>query len=161
MSAISTAFTVAAFAAFAVFGVVLTIIDARTHRLPNRVVGLAALTAVVLLSAAALSGGRGAQWLGGMLGAATLFVAYLALRMLSGSGIGGGDVKLAAVVGFHLGWFGWSALLVGSAAAFLLGGAFAAILMLTRRADARTGIPFGPWMIAGAWIGIIMALSSP
>ena len=67
-----------------------------------------------------------------------------------------GDVKLAAVLGLYLGWLGWGVLAVGAFAAFLLGGIFAIALLLIGRARRRTAIPFGPWMIAGTWLGIAL-----
>lgn len=67
-----------------------------------------------------------------------------------------GDVKLAGVIGLVLGWVGWSALAVGALAAFLLGGLAAAILIVARRASRTSGIPFGPWMLGGAWVGILL-----
>lgn len=88
-------------------GILLTVIDARTHRLPNRIVLptlflllLAAVAdAVVTTDAAAL--GRG------LLGALVLGGFYAALRLLSRAGMGGGDVKLALVIGLVLAWHGW------------------------------------------------------
>ena len=55
---------------------------------------------------------------------------------------------------YTLGWVGWGALVVGAFAGFLLGGIFAIVLVVTRRANRKSGIPFGPWMLAGAWTGI-------
>jgi leader peptidase (prepilin peptidase)/N-methyltransferase len=43
---------------------------------------------------------------------------------------------------------------VGWLAAFLLGGAFAVVLMTTGRATRSSGVAFGPWLLAGAWVGI-------
>jgi leader peptidase (prepilin peptidase)/N-methyltransferase len=54
-----------------------------------------------------------------------------------------------------LGSVGWGPLLVGAFAAFLLGGLFSLALLVTRKVDRKSGIPFGPWMLAGAWTGII------
>jgi leader peptidase (prepilin peptidase)/N-methyltransferase len=68
--------------------------------------------------------------------------------------MGMGDVKLAAVLGLYLGFLGWGNLLVGAFAAFLFGGLFGLALMLARRAGRKTAIPFGPWMILGAWVGV-------
>lgn len=161
MPTISTVLTVAAFAAFAVIGMILAIIDIRTHRLPNRLVALTGATGLVLLIAAALTGGNVEDLTRALIAAVVLFLAYLVLRMLSAGGVGGGDVKLAAVIGLHLGWLGWGSVLVGTLAGFVLGGVFAAGMMLTRRADRRTAIPFGPWMIAGAWVAIALTVSRP
>jgi leader peptidase (prepilin peptidase)/N-methyltransferase len=45
-------------------------------------------------------------------------------------------------------------LVVGAFAAFLLGGVFSIVLLVTRRAGRKSGIPFGPWMLVGAFVGI-------
>lgn len=161
MSPISTTLTVAAFAAFAVIGAALAIIDIRSHRLPNRLVALAGASGLVLLAGAAVTGGGIDALLRSLLAALALFAAYLALRMFSAGGVGGGDIKLAAVIGLYLGWLGWGSVLVGTLAGFVLGGLFAAAMLLIRRAKRRTAIPFGPWMIAGAWVAITLTVSSP
>ena len=135
MPTISTALTVVAFVTFAVIGAILAIIDIRTHRLPNRLVATVGVTGVALLVAAALTGSRMDALIRALLAALVLFVAYLVLRMLSAGGVGGGDVKLAAGGGLHLGWLGWGSVLVGTLAGFVLGGVFAAGMLLARRAD--------------------------
>ena len=33
-------------------------------------------------------------------------------------------------------------------------GVFSIILLITRRAGRKSGIPFGPWMLLGAWVGV-------
>lgn len=132
----------------------LVVIDLRTHRLPDRLV-LPTLGALILLAvvdaaltrdaASLIRGGLGLLILGGF---------YALLRLISRDGMGGGDVKLAAAIGLVLGWHGWQELIVGAAAAFVLGALFAGALMLLRRADGATRIAFGPWMIAGAVLGL-------
>lgn len=151
-----------AFLFFAAVSIVLTLIDLDTKRLPNSIVLPSIVVGVVLLGAAAAigaSGGAetgigGATFLRAVAGAAILFAFYAIVRFISPRGMGGGDVKLAALVGLHLGWCGWAALAVGGFAAFVLGGVFGIALMLVRRAGRKTAIPFGPWMIAGAWTGV-------
>lgn len=137
-------------------GAWLVVIDARTHRLPNRIV-LPTLAGVVLLVVIdALLTGRMAQLIGAATGLLILGGFYAILRILSRAGMGGGDVKLAAVIGAVLGWHGWEALAIGAASAFVLGALYALALMALRRADGSTRIAFGPWMIAGAVIGIAL-----
>jgi len=43
---------------------------------------------------------------------------------------------------------------VGALAAFVLGGVAGIVMLATRRGGRRSAIPFGPWMLAGAWVGI-------
>jgi leader peptidase (prepilin peptidase)/N-methyltransferase len=69
--------------------------------------------------------------------------------------MGFGDVKLAALLGLYLGYLGWGPVIVGAFAAFLLGGIFSIVLLAAARATRKTGIPFGPWMLLGAWVGIV------
>ena len=71
--------------------------------------------------------------------------------------MGGGDVKLAVLVGFFLAWHGWGAFGFGAAAAFVLGGAAALVLVAFRRATRRTRIAFGPFMLLGACLGPLVA----
>jgi leader peptidase (prepilin peptidase)/N-methyltransferase len=135
----------------------LLVVDIRTHRLPNRIVlpTLTALLALVVIDAmvtgendALIRGGFGLLILGGF---------YALLRQISRDGMGGGDVKLAAVIGLILGWHSWQALAVGAASAFVLAALYAMVLMALRRADGSTRIAFGPWMIVGALLGIVAA----
>lgn len=145
----------AAFAAFGLLGVALAVIDVRTHRLPDVLVLPAYPVAILLLAAAVLFGADGAQLLRAGIGMVALFAFYLVLRLIRPAGMGGGDVKLAGIVGLFTAWQGWGSLFVGTAAAFILGGLVALILLAVRRADRNTAVPFGPFMIAGAWVGIL------
>ncbi|MFF5627046.1 A24 family peptidase [Microbacterium sp. LWH10-1.2] len=149
-----TVLVVLAHVALLVIAVALAVIDARTHRLPNRIVlptlaGAALLAATEAMltgeSAALIRAGWGMVLLGGF---------YAALRILGRSGMGGGDVKLAALIGLVLGWHGWTALAAGAASAFVLAALYALVLMALRRADGATRIAFGPWMLLGALLGI-------
>lgn len=146
--------TLCAYLYFAAFSVALALIDLDTHRLPNLIVlpgyGVGAL---LLLIATILSGNYGAL-VPAAVGAASLGLLYLIAALAYPGGMGMGDVKLAGVIGLFLGWQGWAQLAVGAFAAFLLGGLFAVGLLVTRRAKRTTGIPFGPWMLLGAWVAI-------
>lgn len=141
---------------FAVVGVILIVIDLRSHRLPNRIVLPSIVAAVALLLLAAVLGGDWSAFGGALLGGLTLGGFFLALRLIQPGGMGGGDMKLAVLVGVLLGWVGWMPLLVGACAAFVLGACAALALMATKRATPASHIAFGPWMIVGAWIGLLL-----
>ena len=145
---------IAAFLYFAAISIVLTLIDLDTHRLPNSIVLPSYLVAGILFTVAAWLTGEWGLLLGAGVGMAVLYLFYFLLRAARPGGMGGGDVKLAGVIGIYLGWLGWGALAVGAFAAFLYGGVFGIALMLLRRAGRKTAIPFGPWMILGAWTGV-------
>ena len=146
---------VAAYAVFLALSAVLTVIDVRSHRLPDRIVLPGYVAGVALFAVACLLGAEWGSLLRGLIGMTALWLFYFLMRTLTPDGMGGGDVKLAGVVGLYTAWLGWGALVVGAVAAFLLGGLVGIVLLATRRAGRRTRIPFGPWMLAGAWIGIL------
>lgn len=139
----------------AAVSIALAAIDLDVHRLPNSIVLPAYLVGGVALTVAAIAAGDLVSLARAAAGAGILFAFYLVLALIAPRGMGMGDVKLAGVLGLFLGWFGWEALAVGALAAFLLGGLYGVILILGRRARRTTGIPFGPWMLAGAWVGIL------
>ncbi|QAY73130.1 prepilin peptidase [Agromyces protaetiae] len=141
---------------FAGVSISLTLIDLDTHRLPNAIVGPAAIGLGGLVVVTSLvSGHPDAIWRSAA-GGAALFAAYLLLAYVSRGGMGLGDVKLAGVIGIVLGYFGWPELVVGAFAAFLYGGVVAIVLLALGRADRKTGVPFGPAMLLGAWTGLIV-----
>ncbi|MGW9114725.1 prepilin peptidase [Microbacterium sp. NPDC055683] len=132
-------------------------IDIQEHRLPNRIVLPAVGALVVVLAAAAFAAGEVLPFWRALAGGIALGAFYALLRAVQPHGLGGGDVKLSLLVGVFLGWHGWTPLVVGGAAAFLLGGAWAVVLLAARRADPATAIAFGPWMVVGAWAGLLAA----
>jgi leader peptidase (prepilin peptidase)/N-methyltransferase len=67
--------------------------------------------------------------------------------------MGLGDVVLAPTLGLALGWLGWSASLVGLAGGFGLAAVAAVLMIGTGRARRGSSLPFGPFMLAGAWLG--------
>ncbi|WP_326699562.1 A24 family peptidase [Streptomyces sp. NBC_01754] len=135
--------------------VLLAVIDHRVHRLPDLLtLPLAAVTAL-LLGGAALLPGHAGSWITALLGGAALGGFYLLLFLINPHGMGFGDVKLALALGLALGWYGWAVVCAGGFAGFLFGALYGGGLMLLRRAGRKTGIPFGPFMIAGALLGLL------
>lgn len=143
-----------AFLYLASIGVALTFIDLDTHRLPNAIVLPAYVVAPVLLLAAAAVNDEWSDFVRALVSCALLFGVYFGLMFAYPQGMGFGDVKLAGILGLYLGWVGWGALVVGAFSAFLFGGLFAVFLVLRGRAGRKSGIPFGPWMVFGALVGV-------
>ena len=137
--------------------VLLAMVDWRTRLLPRRVVlpatavliALAVVewlvqreTAVLVRTLAAMLVARSFFWL---------------LWFIRRAGMGFGDVRLAALLGLVLGRLGWDHWLVGLYGGLLLFGVFGIALMLVRRdrATLQRAYPFGPFMIAGAVVGVL------
>jgi leader peptidase (prepilin peptidase)/N-methyltransferase len=111
---------------------------------------------LALLCAAAGVEYRWDDLLRGLVGAIALFLVYLVLALASPTGMGMGDVKLAAMVGLYLGYQGWTSLLWGAAAGFFVGALVGVALMFARRANLKSAVPFGPSMLGGAVIVLII-----
>ena len=125
------------------------LVDVRSRRLPNRIVGAAA---VVLAAALAAGAARGlaVDFAHVAVGAAAMAGPLLAIHLLSPGSMGFGDVKAATVLGAAAGVVHWQLAL--SALALAAGfSATAAIL-----ANART-IPFGPGLVSGAAIALTLS----
>ncbi|WP_443064273.1 prepilin peptidase [Streptomyces sp. NBC_00525] len=135
--------------------VLLASIDHRVHRLPDGLTLPAAAAAVLLLGLAALLPEHAGSWLSALLGGLALGAFYFLLFLINPSGMGFGDVKLALSLGTVLGWYGWAVVFTGGFAGFLFGAVYGVVLVALRRAGRRTGIPFGPFMIAGGFLGLL------
>ncbi len=135
-------------------GISLMLIDLQHKRLPDPIVLAGYLVTAALLLAPGLLVHRSDDVVRALISGAALFALYFLMLIVYPGGMGFGDVKLAGLLGLVLGWVGYGALAVGAFGAFLLGGAFTIGLLVTGRARRGTAIPFGPWMIAGAAIGV-------
>jgi leader peptidase (prepilin peptidase)/N-methyltransferase len=141
----------------AILGILLAAIDLRCLRLPDPLVAMLAAGTVLPLTLGALIAGEPGR-LGRALSAAGLSgAAYLIVALLPGRGLGLGDVKLATVLGFTLGFAGWPAVAVGLLAPHLINGPVAVTLLLVRRADRRTALPLGPALLTGTLLGLLVA----
>lgn len=139
---------------WASIGIALTLIDLDHHRLPNVIVLPSYIvTAALLLFASVVSDEYG-RLISAAIGCFALFALYWVLAVAYPGGMGFGDVKLAGALGMLLGWLGWAPLVVGAFSAFILGGLIGALLMVRRRATRKSRIPFGPFMLAGACVGV-------
>lgn len=128
--------------------------DLAVHRLPDRLTLPTALWVLACWLVLVLTGAPWADLGRALLAGLALGGTFLLLCLLTPSGIGLGDAKLAAVLGLVLGWFGWAEVLAAVLGAFLLGGLFAIALLVARRATRRTAVAFGPWLVAGAVLAL-------
>lgn len=157
--AVAAVLVMISFLYLAAITIALALIDLDVHKLPNVIVVPAYAVSAALFVAASILTGDFGPLLGAGIAMTVLFVFYLVMALVYPGGMGFGDVKLAGVLGIYLGWAGWGAVAVGAFSAFLLAGVFSIILLATKRAGRKSGIPFGPWMFAGAWLGVVVGNS--
>ncbi|MFJ9752622.1 prepilin peptidase [Streptomyces chartreusis] len=140
---------------FAPTAVLLATVDFAAHRLPDVLTLPLAAAVLLLLAVAAVLPDSGGSWTWALLGSVILGVCYVVLFLLS-KGFGFGDVKLALVLGAVLGWYGWAMVLVGTFAGYLFAALYGIGLMLVGRADRTSRIPFGPFLLAGTMVGVLL-----
>ena len=80
-------------------------------------------------------------------GGSLLLIAWLYQAVAKKDGMGGGDVKLLAMMGAFL---GWKAILFIVFVASLLGSVIGVTLMVIRKKDSTLAIPFGPFLASAA-----------
>lgn len=141
-------------ATYAIGGVALTWIDLDVHRIPDAALALlASLMALAIVVVAAVTGSWATVAAAG-LGAAGLGGLYLLMALFGSMGLG--DIKLASVSGLILGSAGWTSLVLATALSFALAALMALALLAGGQARGSTHIAFGPAIIAGTTLALIL-----
>lgn len=134
--------------------IALAMIDFDTKRLPDRIVFPGTIVGAILLSVGAWVdadlGGLGRAWLAGL----AFFVGFTIVALIYPKGFGFGDVKMSFMLGLFTGFVSWRSLVVSIYVAIIFGGVVSLVLLLIGRAGRKSTIPFGPWLIVGAWTGV-------
>jgi len=138
-------------------GVALAYIDWRTRLLPTWIVLPATGAALVLGAVATWAAGDLGLWVRGLIGLVIARSVFWVLWWVRSAGMGFGDVRLSALLGFVLAVFGWSVFAVGFYSAFLIFGVPGLVIAIVRRDRSmlKRGYPFGPFLLVGAVVGLV------
>lgn len=142
-----------------------SIVDLRQHRIPNSIT----YSAIGLCLVAAVAGwlnGRGSHVLAGAVGGAVFALILYVPHRLRPNSMGLGDVKLAASLGFVIGWTQGGVLVTLLAVAWtlaassLFGLGMAAVAAASRGERPRSGqaVPFGPALSLAASFAVAVAV---
>ncbi|MCL8015741.1 A24 family peptidase [Streptomyces sp. AS02] len=137
-------------------GVLLAVVDLRVRRLPDPLTLPLAAAALVLLGLVALVPEHAGEWPTALWAALGLGAFYYVLYLVNPGGMGFGDVKLALAAGAVLGWYGWPTVMLGTFAGFLSGALYGWGRVALRRAGRKSAIPFGPFLLGGAFVGLLI-----
>ena len=140
---------------FVAVTVTLTLTDIDAKLIPNRILFPGTAVALALLLGGAVI--EDGPIVRPLVGGAIYFVLLLALALIARGGFGFGDVKLAFLLGLFTAYQSWETLIVAMFSAFLLGGFVSAILVVFRIRNRKDSIPFGPYLVAGAYLAIVWA----
>lgn len=127
--------------------VVITFIDLEHQIIPDEI-SLPGIVIGLILSFFL----PGQSWLNSLLGillggGSLLLVAYLYQLLTGKEGMGGGDIKLLAMMGAFLGWKAIPFIIFASS---LVGSLVGITIMLLQKKDSKLAIPFGPYLAFGA-----------
>ncbi|HEV8711270.1 MAG TPA: A24 family peptidase [Candidatus Binatia bacterium] len=139
--------TTAGYFIFSAALVVITFIDLDHQIIPD-VVSLPGAAAGVVFSLVSPALSLWNSLIGLVIGAGVLLAVALSYRALTGrEGMGGGDVKLLAMIGAFLGWLAVPFTLF---AASFIGSVVGVTAMVRNNADSKLALPFGPFLSFGA-----------
>jgi leader peptidase (prepilin peptidase)/N-methyltransferase len=137
--------------------VALALVDWRTRYLPSRLIVPSYLVvgALVLLAAMVVRDWHVVElasigWIG-------TFVFFFLLWFVNPRAMAYGDVRLAGLLGMALGALGLAQLVLGVLTGFVLL-AIGGILLSLLRVFHRRHVPFGPFMVGGAWLAVVFPL---
>jgi leader peptidase (prepilin peptidase)/N-methyltransferase len=130
----------------------VTVTDLEHKLIPDHVM-LPSIVVAALASPLRFGGGWPFALLAGVVGFVFFFAAmWLGERALGRGALGFGDVKLAAFAGLIS---SFPQILVGLVVAIIAGGAISLALLIVRRANLRTAIPYGPFIVIGGFYAMV------
>lgn len=136
---------------FAAALIVVVFIDLE-HRIIPDVITLPGILFFLLVSFFEVSIGWKDALIGILAGGGVLYAFAAGYQLLTGrEGMGGGDIKLLAMIGAFLGWQGAVCSLMTGA---FMGSIIGVVMMTAKGKDMKYAIPFGPFLSAGAYISL-------
>ncbi len=147
-----------AYLGFLTLTMALVVTDLEQFRIVDRLNLRGSLLLATLLGASAVATANlDALWRG-LLGAGAYFAGAVLLWLLvRGRGFGAGDVKLAPLLGLYTAFVSWDTLGQAVFATAMIGGVVAIALLALGRAGMKTELPYGPPMVLGAWLAVVLA----
>jgi leader peptidase (prepilin peptidase)/N-methyltransferase len=135
--------------------VAVSAIDLDCRRIPTRILRVTAAAGVPFLLVAAAIDADPWPAVRIVAGAAGAYGVLLVVHLVSPRGMGFGDVRLAGLLGAFLGWLSLGHVPLGLMAGFLYGSVVGVGVLVARRGDRRTALPFGPFLALGAVTAIL------
>lgn len=123
------------------------------HQIIPDLLSLPGIVLGLLVSLAPGAVGWRAAVLGALLGAGVFLGIIGASSLVLGqAGMGGGDVKLGALLGAFL---GWKLVLLAILISVLVGGLLAGVLLMTGQKGRKDPVPFGPFLALGGVVSLL------
>jgi leader peptidase (prepilin peptidase)/N-methyltransferase len=132
----------------------LSWIDVERMVLPKSIVyPVSVLVAGLLLVPAGVYGAWHSYWVAWAFAGGWFLLFYL-MWFASPRLLGFGDVRLAPVLGLSLGWLGWRYVVLGFLAANLIGAVIGIGLIVAKKAERQSRVPYGVFLAAGVAVAV-------
>ena len=135
---------------------VLAEIDIACRRLPREISYPLATFVLVLVGVQALGEGDAQRLVDALFGTLLATTSMFVLYVLSRGGLGDGDVRMAPALGTAAAFGGISTLWATMLVSFVSAGLFVATCLVLGRMTRSSVIPFGPFLIGGAIVAILV-----
>ena len=129
-------------------------IDAYTHQLVRQITHAVAISGVSILSFYSLQNSLRQSFVGACVCATVGVVFAVVVNKISWGSLGAGDVRLMAVLGWHLGFLSYGAAIWALFASSFLAGAVGLVLIVFGRGSWQRRIAFGPFLALGTFLAI-------
>lgn len=146
------------YAGFVLVTAALALTDIDAMRIVDRINLRGSAILIAGLGLAALLDSQLTDYLRALGGGLAYFGGALALFLVvRGNGFGAGDVKLAPLLGVFTTYLGWHVLGRSVLGTAVIGGVLALFAVAFMAAKRNTELPYGPAMILGAWVALVLA----
>jgi leader peptidase (prepilin peptidase)/N-methyltransferase len=127
---------------------VISVIDFNHQIIPDGLNGFGGILGIIYIFIRADSITPSNSFLGMFIGGGI----FLLIALLTNGAMGGGDIKLMAMLGL---WFGWKDILMVSLLSFVIGAVLSILLLVFKIKSRKDTIPFGPFISIAAFITIL------
>jgi len=132
----------------------LACIDVERLILPKSIVYVTLLLVVVSLILDAAVTGQWTKLLVAAICSAAWFVVFFLMNLASPRILGFGDVRLALVLGFGLGWLGWRYVVLGFFASNVIGLLVSLVLIAGKKIRRDQPVPYGVFLAFGTALAL-------
>lgn len=143
------------FLGFAFVGMLVTLIDLDIRKIPANAIFSGLIIALLGAIGYSFSTGDNSRAASALAFMAIYFVVYFLLWLFKPGAIGYGDLRLAALSGFVIGWVSIDSAILGFFLPWILAMIWLLPALVKGSKSAKTQIPFGPWIVLGTILALI------
>ena len=136
--------------------IAVSAIDLERRIIPKKIVWPALAIVGLLLLGAAVATGDFGNLATAAIGGAGAFGFLYVVWFIAPKGMGFGDVRLCALIGTAVGWYGIGHVLVALFLSFVFGSVVGIGLMVFAGRSRKSALPFGPSLAAGAYVALLV-----